>query len=209
MAVVASTLIVSGCGLIGGSGSEEGKTDATKETNMNMQEAADRAEGIIDATLKAINPSVEVMRGPSSDSSCTDFKNDGTGTGSVTRRRYVMTIISAERRGSFLGVVERYWKKQGYKITSVRKSADMPAIFANAPDGFEVSLEFGYKGQAGFHVTSPCVDESKVTEAPRKPLDPNSPESKGLPYVHSVFWSVRTPISSASPTASTGEPTGA
>lgn len=158
---------------------------------MNMQEAAEHAEGILDATLKAIDPSVEAMRGPSSDSKCTDFKNDGTGTGSVTRRRYVMTVISAERRGSFLGIVERYWKKQGYKITSVRNSADMPAVFATAPDGFEVSLEFGYKGQAGFHVVSPCVAESKVTEASRKPLEPGSPESKGLPYIHSDFWSAR------------------
>ena len=172
---------------------------------MNMQEAADSAEGIIDATLKAINPSVEVMRGPSSESTCTDFKNDGTGTGSVSRRRYVMTIISAERRGSFLGVVERFWKKEGYNITSVRNSADMPAISATAPDGFEVSLEFGYKGQAGFHVTSPCVAESKVTEAPRKPLDPDSPEAKGLPYIHSAFWSARTPTSAASPTATGDE----
>ncbi|GAB1328492.1 hypothetical protein ACE1SV_28310 [Streptomyces sennicomposti] len=199
MALAASTLVLSGCGLVGGSGVEGGKSDASKETNVNMQEAADHAEGIIDGTLKAINPSVEVMRGPSSDSKCTDFKNDGTGTGSVSRRRYVMTIVSDERRGSFLGVVERYWTKQGYKITSVRSSTDMPAIFASAPDGFEVSLEFGYKGQAGFHVTSPCVDESKVTEAPRKPLDPNSPEAKGLPYGHSDFWSAHTPVSSASP----------
>ncbi|MFI6354073.1 hypothetical protein ACIBJF_15770 [Streptomyces sp. NPDC050743] len=108
MALVASALIVSGCGFIGGNGSAGTKADAPKETNMNMQEAADHAEGIIDATLKAINPSVEVMQGPASDSSCTDFKNDGTGTGSVSRRRYVMTIISDERRGSLLGVVERY-----------------------------------------------------------------------------------------------------
>ncbi|MGW7527626.1 hypothetical protein [Streptomyces sp. NPDC054783] len=81
----------------------------------------------------------------------------------------------------------------------------MPAIFATTPDGFEVGLEFGYKGQAGFHVTSPCVDESKVTEAPRKPLDPNSPESKGLACVHSDFWSAHTPVSSARPTASAGD----
>ncbi|MET8248294.1 hypothetical protein ABZV31_30150 [Streptomyces sp. NPDC005202] len=205
MALVAATLVISGCSFAGSNGSKGKEATSGKEANVNMQEAADRAEGIIDATLKAVTLSVEAMRGPSSASRCTDFKNDGTGTGSVTRRRYVMTIISAERRGSFLGVVERYWKKQGYKITSVRSSADMPAVFATAPDGFQVSLEFGYKGQAGFHVTSPCVAESKVTEAPRKPLDPNSPESKGLPYVHSDFWSARTPISSVSPTASAGE----
>lgn len=202
--LVTSTLVVSGCGFIGGSGSEGKKADASKETTMNMREAADHAEGIIDATLKAINPPVVAMRGPSSDSSCTDLRSDGTGTGAVTRRRYVMTIISAERRGSFLGVVERHWKNEGYQITSVRNSADMPAIFMTAPDGFQVSLEFGYKGQAGFHVTSPCVTESKVTEAPRKPLEPGSPESKGLPYVHSDFWSARTPVPSASPRTSAG-----
>ena len=199
--LAAATLVVSGCGFLGSSENKEEGAPVEKEANVNMQDAADQAEEIIGATLKAINPSVEALRGPSSDSACTDFKSDGTGTGSVTRRRYVMTIISAERRGSFLGVVERYWKRQGYKITTVRNSADMPAIFATAPDGFKVSLEFGYKGQAGFNVTSPCVAESEVTEAPRKPVESGSPEAKGVPYIHSDFWSSNDPIPSVSPSS--------
>jgi hypothetical protein len=95
VALVASILVLSGCGLIGGSGSKGGKSDASKETNMNMQEAADHGEGIIDATLK-----------------------------------------------------------------------------------------------------------SKVTGAPRKPLEPGTPEARGLPCIHSDFWSASNPITTASPTPS-------
>lgn len=113
---------------------------------------------------------------PRSASKCPDSKNDGTGTASVTRRPYVMTINSDGRRGGLLGVVERYRKKQGYSITSVRNSADMPAIFATAPDGFEVGLEFEYKGQAGFQVLTVRrrVEGHRGTEgAPRPQLTGN------------------------------------
>ncbi|MBD0422997.1 hypothetical protein H0H10_28235 [Streptomyces sp. TRM S81-3] len=168
---------------------------------MNLQEAADRAEQILDGTLAGIKPEVEAARGPSSDSVCTDRKNDGVGTKTVTRRRYVMTIISEDRRGNFLGVIERQWKRNGYEITSVRRNKEMPAIFASTPEGFRVSLEIGYKGQASFVVTSPCATESEVTEAPREPIDPDSPAGKGLPYAHSDFWSADTPLSSPSPGA--------
>lgn len=161
---------------------------------MNMQEAGDRAEKILDRTFGAIRPPVEAMRGPSDDPVCTDFKNDSTGTGQITRRRLVMTIISAERRGSFLGVVERAWKKHGYEITSVRNHPEMPAIYASTPEGFQVRVQFGYKGQADFVVDSPCVTESQVTEPPRTPFDPHSPAAKGLPYIHSDFWSAPSPV---------------
>ncbi|QGV82534.1 hypothetical protein EIZ62_07895 [Streptomyces ficellus] len=163
---------------------------------MNMQQAGDRAEKILDDTFAAIQPPVETQRGPSGDPICTDFKNDATGTGQVIRRRHVMTVISAERRGSFMGVVERHWKKAGYEITTVRPSKESPAIFARTPEDFEVTVKIGDEGQAFFSVSSPCVTESEVTEPPRKPLDPNSPEAKGLPYIKSPFWSAETPVPS-------------
>ncbi|WP_318203442.1 hypothetical protein [Streptomyces sp. SCL15-4] len=169
---------------------------------MDMQEAGVHAEEMLDAIIKVIHPSVEAVPGPSNAAACPDAKNDSTGTGQVTRRRYVVTIISSERRGNFLGVVERYWKKLGYTITSVRNHKEMPAIFATAPNGFRVSLEFGYAGQASFDVVSPCVAESKVTEPSRKPLDPRAVKSNGLPYVHSDFWSRNAPVSSPSPSVS-------
>ncbi|MBL1080552.1 hypothetical protein JK359_00935 [Streptomyces actinomycinicus] len=170
---------------------------------MNMQEAGDHAEGMLDAFIGAVHPSVEAAPGPSNASMCPDFKNDSTGTGTVTRRRSVMTVISSERRGSFLGIIERHWKKHGYTITSVRNNKEAPAVYATAPDGFRVSLEFGYAGQAFFDVVSPCVTESKVTEPSRKPLDPRALKSGGLPYLHSDFWSGRTPAPS-SPSESGG-----
>ncbi|MDG9716969.1 hypothetical protein [Streptomyces sp. DH24] len=191
VAISSAVCALSGCGLIDDDGT--GTESKPEKNNVNMQEAADRAEQILDGTLAAIKPGVEAVRGPSSDSICTDFKDDGTGTGTVTRRRYVMTIVSEARRGSFLGVIERQWKKDGYEITSVRKNKEMPAIFASTPEGFRLSLEIGYKGQASFSATSPCVTESDVIEAPREPIDPDSEASKGLPYVHSEFWSADTP----------------
>ncbi|GAA2517079.1 hypothetical protein [Streptomyces gobitricini] len=195
LAVALAVLTVSGCGLIG----DDAETGPKgKAQNVNMQQAGNRAEKILDDTLAAIQPRVETQRGPSGDPICTDFKNDSTGTGQVIRRRHVMTVISAERRGSFMGVVERYWKKEGYEITTVRPSKERPAIFARTSEGFEVTVKIGDKGQAFFSVSSPCVTESEVTEPPRKTLDPNSPEAKGLPYIKSPFWSAETPVPSPS-----------
>ncbi|MFC8918973.1 hypothetical protein ACFT5C_24735 [Streptomyces sp. NPDC057116] len=194
LALALAVLMLSGCALIDGgrAGSKE------KAIDVNMQQAGELAEKILDDTLAAIRPGVETQRGPSSDPICTDFKNDGTGTGQVSRRRHVMTVISAERRGSFIGIVERHWKKEGYEITDVVPNKEMPGVFARTPEGFQLSVNFGYKGQAFFSVSSPCVTESKVTEPPRKPLDPDSPEAKGLPYIKSPFWSAETPVPSPS-----------
>jgi hypothetical protein len=195
VAVALAVLTLSGCGLIGG----DDKTGPKGKTqNVNMQQAGDLAEKILDSTFAAIEPKVETQRGPSGDPICTDFKNDSTGTGQVIRRRHVMTVISAERRGSFMGVIERHWKKEGFEITTVRPSVERPAIFARSPEGFEVTVKIGDKGQAFFSVSSPCVTESEVTEPPREKLDPNSPEAKGLPYIKSPFWSAETPVPSPS-----------
>src|SRR5690606_2065096 len=192
-----ASVVLSGCGLIGeGTGSAGGQ-----EEKVNMQEAVDRAEQILDNTFAGIKPTVEAMRGPSTGAICPDIKGDATGAGTIIRRRYVMTIISGERRGSFLGLVERHWKKNGYEITSVRDHKERPAIFASTPDGFRVSLQIGYKGMARFDATSPCAVESRVTEPPRKPIDPDSEAAKGLPYIRSDFWSASTPLSSPSPGA--------
>ncbi|MBT2370080.1 hypothetical protein J7E88_33635 [Streptomyces sp. ISL-10] len=146
---------------------------------MNMQQAGDLAEKIREDTRAAIKPGVEARRGPSNDPICTDFKNDATGTDQAIRGRYVMTVISAERRGSFMGVVKRYWKKEGYEITTVRPNNEKPAIFARTPEGFQVTVKIGREGQAFFTVSSPCVTESGVTEPPREPIDPNSPGPRG------------------------------
>lgn len=66
-----------------------------------------------------------------------------------------MTIIPEERRGRFLGMSERRWKKDGYEITSARENREMPATSASTPEGFRVAPEIGYKGRTSSSVTSP------------------------------------------------------
>ncbi|MFJ1595516.1 hypothetical protein [Streptomyces sp. NPDC088261] len=167
-----TALLIAGCGVL----EQEGKGEGAA---MDMQEAAERSDSMLDATMEAIRPAVR-------------WAHDDTTSGScdLSRRRTVMTIISEERRGSFLGVVERFWKKTGYEITSVDSSRKFPAIFAETSDGFQLALTIGDKGQAFFEVATPCVDRSDVAE-PTTP--PNGPAYEGVeipyPNVHSDFWS--------------------
>ncbi|MGW1883074.1 hypothetical protein [Streptomyces sp. NPDC001970] len=113
-----------------------------------------------------------------------------------------MTVISEKRRGSFLGVVERSWKKSGYKITAVNEDRERPAVYAVTTDGFGISLVIGDKGQAFFEVDSPCVRESEVADPTRMSHGP-SYAGTDIPYpnVHSDFWSASAPTASPSPTA--------
>ncbi|XIE80312.1 hypothetical protein AB6O49_24855 [Streptomyces sp. SBR177] len=113
-----------------------------------------------------------------------------------------MTIISEQRRGSFLGVIERFWQKSGYEITGVNRDREMPAIFARSSEGFQLSLDVGYKGQVVFQVDTPCVDESDVAEPTSKPNGPSYPLGKiPTPNVRSDFWSATTPLPSPTPSA--------
>ncbi|WP_406452793.1 hypothetical protein [Streptomyces sp. NBC_00876] len=102
-----------------------------------------------------------------------------------------MTIISAERRGSFLGLVDRFWRKSNYRIKAVNDDVDVPAIFAQTTDGFGVSLIVGDKGQVFFEVDSPCVRESDVADPVATPSGPSYAEAELIPRpnVHSDFWS--------------------
>ncbi|MEW2179787.1 hypothetical protein AB0890_26075 [Streptomyces sp. NPDC005406] len=149
------------------------------KVEMDMQAAAGHADGIMDTTLAGIEPPVQWAHGPTTTGSC-----------GVTRRRSVMTIVSDERRGSFLGLVERNWRKRDYKIKGINNDQDSPAIYAQTRGGFGVSLIFG-GGQAFFEVDSPCVEESEVAESTTAP---NGPPYDGVyplprPNVHSDFWS--------------------
>ncbi|UPT43728.1 hypothetical protein [Streptomyces sp. WAC00303] len=183
MAVVG--VLLAGCGLLGGTKNGRGPL-----AGMDMQGAAERADGMFYATVGEIKPEIE-------------WVHDATTTGScdVTRYWTVMTVISEQRRGNFLGAVERSWKASGYRIDLVNPSKDLPAIIATSPDGFGVQVEFGYKGQAFFEVTSPCVDESKVA-APTKVANGRMYEGKiPTPNVRSDFWSAETPVPDPTPSS--------
>ncbi|MFG2627845.1 hypothetical protein [Streptomyces sp. NPDC048473] len=180
---------LSGCGNDNGqsSGSESvGSSKSTKgsrsteESGMNMQEAAERSDGMLDAVLKEIDPEVQWAHGPTTTGSC-----------DVTRRRTVMTIVSAERRQSFLDQVEKFWRTSDYRIKAKNNDKEFPAVYAQTKAGFGISVSFRGKGQAFFEADSPCVKESKVADSASKP---NGPAYEGVyplprPNVHSDYWS--------------------
>ncbi|MGW2177077.1 hypothetical protein ACWCXX_03075 [Streptomyces sp. NPDC001732] len=149
---------------------------------MNMQEAADRADAILDDTFAAIKPPVQWTHTYSMPGDCyTD------------RERSVMTIISAERRGSFLGLVERHWKSKGYKLVAVSPNG-LSAHF-RTQDGFQIEILIGYKGQAHLGITTPCAEKSEVAPPTSKPNGPDYSKQKlPTPNVRSTFWSSDEPL---------------
>lgn len=170
--------LLAGCGLPIGTKNGRGPL-----AGMDMQGAAERADGMYYATVGAIKPEIEWV-----------YYTTTTGSCDVTRYWTVMTVVSEQRRGNFLGVVERFWKTSGYRIDMVNPSKEMPEIIATSPDGFGISVLIGYKGQAFFEVTSPCVDESKVA-APKKVANGRMYEGEiPTPNVRSDFWSAETPV---------------
>ncbi|MEW2548983.1 hypothetical protein AB0910_24990 [Streptomyces sp. NPDC047002] len=146
---------------------------------MDMEEAAYRADAMLDGTFAAVRPAVRWTHGETTVGIC-----------DLTRRRAVMTEVSEYRRGAFLGVVDRYWRRAGYTVKSVHVSKEFPAIYAQAPDGFAISLSVGARGQVYFEVDTPCVERSAVPR-PRTPSD--GPDHQGgpvpWPNVRDDFWS--------------------
>ena len=190
--------LLGGCGMVGGDRNDDaGSGGGGRVFKGNMQEAADQADQILDETLAGVHPEVTWTHGETVTGACTNAAGGSTDKGTVTRRRAVMTVISEQRRGSFLGVVERHWKKSGYRVLSVNSSKKHPAIYVETPKGFRVRLLLGYKGQAFFKITTPCADRSHVSRPGTKP---NGPDYSGrqipAPDVHSDFWSADSAASS-------------
>ncbi|MFE7328897.1 hypothetical protein ACFU8W_28765 [Streptomyces sp. NPDC057565] len=151
-----------------------------KKGRMDMQQAAERSDGMLDAVLKAIDPEVQWAHGPTT-----------TGTCDVTRRRTVMTIVSASRRADFLDQVETFWRRSDYRIKAINNDTEFPAVYAHTDAGFGISVSFRGKGQVFFEADSPCVKESKVADSTS---EPNGPAYEGVyplprPNVHSDYWS--------------------
>ncbi|MFI5483303.1 hypothetical protein ACIBAB_29700 [Streptomyces rubiginosohelvolus] len=151
-----------------------------EEKRLDMQAAAMRSDVILDAIFREIRPEVRWAHGFTS-----------TGMCEVTRRRVVMTDISAERRGSFLGLVDRFWRKSGYRMTAVNNSVEFPAIYARTSDGYRLSLRIGGEGQAFFQVDTPCVQKSEVLDSTSQATAFLAPDAELIPRpnIHSDFWS--------------------
>lgn len=178
-ALSAAVLLLAGCG-----SSNSGSSPKEQNTKMNMQEAADRADAILDRTFAAIRPAVQWTPTYTVPAECY-----------VDRDRTVMTIISEQRRAAFLGVVERYWKSKGYELVDV--SANGLAANFKTKDGFQLQVLVGAHGQAHFSVTTPCVEQSEVSAPSSPPVGPDySQQEVPAPNVHSDFWSSSSPLPS-------------
>ncbi|MFJ8546537.1 hypothetical protein ACIRFH_31960 [Streptomyces sp. NPDC093586] len=182
-------LAVVGCG--GDHGRSEG---ARKGLNVNMQEAADKADALVYETFSTVKPPIEWTHDVSDHGSC---GGESTGLGDVTRRAVVMTKVSKERRGALLGIIERHWKKNGSKITDVKPSVDFPEMYAESGDGLlRMSLVVGGEGQFFLDVQTSCVKESSVAP-PATKVNGRSYYGEAIPRpnVEDAFWSSSEPLS--------------
>ncbi|MBK3547727.1 hypothetical protein [Streptomyces sp. MBT60] len=176
--VLALGVPLAGCG--SESGARGDGVSAGKEKGVDMQEAAEESDAMLDAVLKGIDPDVQWAHGPTTTRAC-----------GVTRRRTVMTIVSPERRQTFLDRAETFWRKNDYRIKAVNKDEKFPAVYAVTRSGFGVSVSFRGKGQAFLEADSPCVKESKVAAPTTEPNGPAYEDVYPLPRpnVRSDFWS--------------------
>ncbi|MEV7872127.1 hypothetical protein AB0P17_39850 [Streptomyces sp. NPDC088124] len=199
---LAATLVmlVAGCSIPGTPWDE--KEEKRMVSKISLQEAAEKGDAILLDTISSVQPPLNWVHYAPTESGCGDYTIDGKTTGAATRRAAVMTVVSEERRGNLLGVLERLWKKKGYEITGTNPSKDTPAIFARTPEDFRISVKVGAKGQFFFSMATPCFIESEVapprTEANGTPFEGSKVPS---PSVHSDFWSATTPAPSTPPSA--------
>ncbi|MFE3675830.1 hypothetical protein [Streptomyces griseus] len=177
--VLALGVVLSGCGSED-AGARDGGVSTGKERGMDMQEAAEQSDAMLDAVLKGIDPDVRWAHGPTTTRAC-----------GVTRRRAVMTVVSPELRQTFLDRAETFWRKNDYRIKAVNKDEKFPAVYAVTKNGFGVSVSFRGKGQAFLEADSPCVKESKVAASTSEPNGPSYKDVYPLPRpnVRSDFWS--------------------
>lgn len=171
-------------------------------SKVDMQGVANEADKLVHQTLSAVKPPIEWTHDTSDHGSC---DGGSSGYGDVTRRAVVMTKVSEARRGALIGVIERYWKKGGHKITDVNSDKEFPEVYAETGDGLlKMSLIVGGEGQFFLDVQSACVKKSDVT-APSTQVNGRSYYGKTIPRpnVNDAFWSSKAPIASstATPTA--------
>ncbi|MFD9520567.1 hypothetical protein [Streptomyces sp. NPDC059979] len=185
--------LATGCGF-GGIG------QADKKPTMQIQQGAERADAILQETLAAVSPELKWNHGPGGSAGCTKgVAGAATGTGASDRIIGILTIVSEQRRGALLGVIEREWTSRGYKITTVNDSPTVPAIHAGTPDGYSLTVKVAGKGQFFLTAATPCLTDSDV-QAPT--AQPNTPQRGGVfpprPDVQDEFWSATTPVPSGS-----------
>ncbi|MFJ3974953.1 hypothetical protein [Streptomyces sp. NPDC090021] len=188
LSVLAFTALAVGCG--------PGDEKADRKTTMNMQQGAERADAILQETLGAVRPELKWNHGPGGSAGCTKgVAGAATGTGAAKRSITILTVVSEQRRGALIGVIERDWKSRGYKITGVRQAAEAPAVYASTPDGYSLSVEVAGEGQFFLDAATPCLTDSSVMDPMAQPnTHVRTTEFPQRPDEQDAFWSAATPV---------------
>ncbi|WP_329025720.1 hypothetical protein [Streptomyces sp. NBC_01423] len=161
-----------------------------EEPKVDMQHAGQRAEKILDDTMQAIQPPVKWVRGVAMESACSTGLNEPTGTTTVMRGRKILTVISGNRRGELLAMIQRHWERQGFRNFDVDHDEKMPQIRATAADGLTVILDVGNIGNVYIDAGYGCVRDSEMTYPKGTPGHPGGPEEpERIPHEHSPYWS--------------------
>lgn len=66
-----------------------------------------------------------------------------------------MTVVSADRRQTFLDRAEAFWRDSDYRIKAVNKDEVFPAVYAVTEAGFGVSVSFRGRGRPSWRRTAP------------------------------------------------------
>ncbi|WP_405897999.1 hypothetical protein OG242_11100 [Streptomyces sp. NBC_00727] len=161
-----------------------------EEPKMDMQQAGERAEGILDGTMAAMRPPVAWSYGNPSDTACSSGVNEPSGTTTVFRSRNITTVVSEQRRDELLKQVREYWEQQGVQDFTVHSGKGMPRIRATTADGFTVILQVGSIGNVFVEAGISCVEDSAMTYPTGTPGLPGGPDEPDLrPHEHSPHWS--------------------
>ncbi|MEU3223630.1 hypothetical protein ABZ695_10795 [Streptomyces sp. NPDC006976] len=162
-----------------------------EEPTMDMQQAGERAEEILDGTMAAIRPPVTWSYGNPSDTACSTGLNEPSGTTTVFRSRNITTVVSGQRRDELLKQVRQYWEQQGAQGFTVHSGKGMPRMRARTADGFAVILQVGSIGNVFIEAGAGCVEDSAMTYPAGTPGLPGGPDEPDLrPREHSPYWSV-------------------
>jgi hypothetical protein len=185
--LLVALLTAAGCGADGTV--SPGKRKAT----MDATEARTRIDALLDGTFAAVKPPLEWLDGwytVAENTSGIDDRPDGTAH--ITGSRHVTTKVAQAKYGALLGVVERYWRKQGYRIVSINADDRMPSVDAETPDGNRVSIEIGYPGNVTVTAGVPSIEDPgdyyPFGSGPPMPTTADG-DPDIMPKVDDPFWS--------------------
>ncbi|MFE1769745.1 hypothetical protein [Streptomyces sp. NPDC059008] len=130
VSVVLGSTLLGGCSIWGGDDPEQ---------TINVKQAVKQVDSILDGTFKAVHPRLQWRDEPAHMSERRNsFTNTANGEMSVGRERHVRTRISKAKLTELLTDVDKYWRREGFKITLLNPRE--PSIMGERSDGCTVNF---------------------------------------------------------------------